>query len=82
MDIEQKYSCQRGSKGLKRGLLNTASCFLLDCDTEIFVWKGRASSLHERAAMMAIAENLRSSEGKPACTVVTRFLSFSLLRLK
>lgn len=72
MDMELVYSCQRGSKGLKRGLLTSNRVFVLDCDSEIFVWKGSASSIKERAAMMTIAENLRGSGDRPAhATVVS-----------
>jgi hypothetical protein len=32
LDMELVYSCQRGSQGLKRGLLTSSRVFILDCD--------------------------------------------------
>lgn len=41
---------------LTRKLLDTYKCYLLDCDTEIYVWMGRNSSLAQRKAASSAAE--------------------------
>ena len=43
---------------LKRELLDTYKCYLLDCGSEVFVWIGRNTSLDERKSASGAAEVL------------------------
>ncbi|KAK6942445.1 Gelsolin-like domain, partial [Dillenia turbinata] len=43
---------------LTRELLDTNTCFLLDCGLEVFVWMGRNTSLDERKSASSAAEEL------------------------
>ncbi|KAJ9548328.1 hypothetical protein OSB04_020871 [Centaurea solstitialis] len=48
---------------LKKELLDTGKCYLLDCGVEIYVWMGRSTSLDERKAASGAAEEyLRSQD--------------------
>ncbi|XP_024964610.1 villin-4-like isoform X2 [Cynara cardunculus var. scolymus] len=48
---------------LKKELLDTSKCYLLDCGAEIYVWMGRGTSLDERKAASGAAEEyLRSQD--------------------
>ncbi|KAK9168162.1 hypothetical protein Syun_000302 [Stephania yunnanensis] len=41
---------------LRREVLDADKCYLLDCDTEIYVWMGRTTSLSERKISISTAE--------------------------
>ncbi|KAK6944212.1 Gelsolin-like domain, partial [Dillenia turbinata] len=43
---------------LTRELLDTNTCYLLDCGLEVFVWMGRNTSLDERKSASSAAEDL------------------------
>jgi len=41
---------------LKRELLDTNKCYILDCGFEVFVWMGRNTSLDERKSASGVAD--------------------------
>ena len=41
---------------LKRELLDTNRCYILDCGFEVFVWMGRNTSLDERKSASGVAD--------------------------
>ncbi|KAE9598731.1 putative villin/Gelsolin, ADF-H/Gelsolin-like domain-containing protein [Lupinus albus] len=45
---------------LKRELLDTNKCYILDCGLEVFVWMGRNTSLDERKSASAAADEFGS----------------------
>ncbi|KAG4949307.1 hypothetical protein AAZX31_15G155600 [Glycine max] len=45
---------------LKRELLDTNKCYILDCGFEVFVWMGRNTSLDERKIASGVADELVS----------------------
>ncbi|KAL2340302.1 hypothetical protein Fmac_008242 [Flemingia macrophylla] len=45
---------------LKRELLDTNKCYILDCGFEVFVWMGRNTSLDERKSASGVADELVS----------------------
>ncbi|CAL9082850.1 unnamed protein product [Musa acuminata var. zebrina] len=55
---------------LTRKLLDTYKCYLLDCDTEIYVWMGRNSSLAQRKAASSAAEESLLEPGRPQAHVI------------
>jgi hypothetical protein len=60
------------SGGLSSQLLDPNDCFILDCETEIFVWVGKESTEQEKAAAMANAQDFLSSMGRPSWTPITK----------
>eukprot|EP01116_Phalansterium_solitarium_P018984 TRINITY_DN517_c0_g1_i5.p3 TRINITY_DN517_c0_g1~~TRINITY_DN517_c0_g1_i5.p3 ORF type:complete len:604 (+),score=244.95 TRINITY_DN517_c0_g1_i5:106-1917(+) len=55
---------------LSRDYLDSSSCFVLDCQTMVFLWSGTYSSSSEKTWAMLKAEELVGQAGKtrPACT--------------
>lgn len=43
-------------KSLKRELLETDKCYLMDCGEELYVWMGRSTSLENRKNSSRAAE--------------------------
>lgn len=41
---------------LKREMLDTNKCYILDCGLEVFVWMGRTTSLDDRKIASGAAE--------------------------
>ncbi|KAJ8634576.1 hypothetical protein MRB53_008843 [Persea americana] len=56
--VEKGQAVTVESDSLKRELLDTNKCYLLDCGLEVFVWMGRSTSLDERKSASAAAEEL------------------------
>eukprot|EP01018_Ginkgo_biloba_P014879 Gb_25295 [translate_table: standard] len=62
------------SDSLKREVLDTNNCYLLDCGVEIYVWMGRNTSLEERKEASSAAEELIVSQGRADRAHVTRVM--------
>ncbi|KAK9280649.1 hypothetical protein L1049_014345 [Liquidambar formosana] len=56
--------CQSGTDSLNKEMLNTNKCYMLDCDTEIFVWMGRNTSITERKTSITATEDFLKSQGR------------------
>lgn len=56
LSVEKGQAVTVESDSLKRELLDTNKCYLLDCGLEVFVWMGRSTSLDERKSASAAAE--------------------------
>ncbi|KAK9159050.1 hypothetical protein Scep_005624 [Stephania cephalantha] len=59
---------------LRREVLDADKCYLLDCDTEIYVWMGRTTSLSERKISISTAEEMLKTQGRstgPCLTFLT-----------
>ena len=41
---------------MKREMLDTSKCYILDCGLEVFVWMGRTTSLDDRKVASGAAE--------------------------
>ncbi|MCO5603478.1 hypothetical protein L7F22_057628 [Adiantum nelumboides] len=59
---------------LRRELLSTNKCYILDCGTELFTWVGRDTTLEERRATALAVEKLigkhdNSVEAHAICTI-------------
>ncbi|MCO5582788.1 hypothetical protein L7F22_036687 [Adiantum nelumboides] len=59
---------------LSRGMLESNKCYILDCGAEVFVWMGRITSLEERKAASASAEEFLSSQKRPKHTLITKVI--------
>lgn len=59
---------------LKRSMLEAESAFILDCDTQIFVWVGKKAGITERKSAAVFAEELIGMFERPAYTPITRVL--------
>ncbi|KAK4481826.1 hypothetical protein RD792_012737 [Penstemon davidsonii] len=58
--VEKGDAVPMEADSLRRELLDTHRCYILDCDAEVFVWMGRSTSLNGRkAASTAVDELLR-----------------------
>lgn len=48
--------CEVGAESLTKEMLEADKCYMLDCDSDIFVWMGRGSLLTERRTSISAAE--------------------------
>ncbi|KAJ3123860.1 hypothetical protein HK098_001605 [Nowakowskiella sp. JEL0407] len=53
------------SLGLKRSLLNSSSCYILDAGVEMFLWNGMESSLQTRASARELLARIVSLQSRP-----------------
>ncbi|RWR78783.1 villin-1 isoform X1 [Cinnamomum micranthum f. kanehirae] len=60
-----------GPAPLKKEMLNTEKCYMLDCGTEIFIWMGRNTSLAERKMSISVTEDTVASQGRSSSTHIT-----------
>ncbi|OIV89679.1 hypothetical protein TanjilG_07755 [Lupinus angustifolius] len=59
--VEKEQAEPVETDSLKRELLDTNKCYILDCGLEVFVWMGRNTSLDERKSASRSADELVSS---------------------
>ncbi|XP_077238711.1 villin-like 1 [Tasmannia lanceolata] len=59
------------TSSLKKDMLTTDKCYMLDSDSEIFVWMGRNTSITERKASISATEEIVSSQGRSTSTHIT-----------
>jgi len=52
---------------ISKELLDSAACFVLDCQNMVYVWTGTYSSMSERSWALLKAEELISHGSRPAC---------------
>ncbi|XP_057430426.1 villin-4-like [Lotus japonicus] len=62
--IEKGQAENVETDSLKRELLDTNKCYILDCGLEVFVWMGRNTSLEERKSASGAADELVSGIDK------------------
>ncbi|KAJ7979431.1 villin 4 [Quillaja saponaria] len=55
---------------LRRELLETDKCYVLDCGLEVFVWMGRNTSLDERKSASEAAEELLLAADRPKSHII------------
>lgn len=48
--------CEVGAESLMKEMLEADKCYMLDCDTEIFVWMGRSSLIAGRRISISATE--------------------------
>ncbi|XP_057978929.1 villin-4-like [Malania oleifera] len=68
--VEKGHAEAVEADSLKRELLDTNKCFLLDCGVEVFVWMGRNSSLDERKSASGAAEELVRGLDRPKSHII------------
>ncbi|KAL2653478.1 hypothetical protein R1flu_021606 [Riccia fluitans] len=59
---------------LKKHMLESYNCYLLDVGNDVFVWMGRDTSLEQRKAASLSAEEFISNQERPGFTHVTRVI--------
>ncbi|KAI9078725.1 hypothetical protein K1719_039312 [Acacia pycnantha] len=70
------------SDSLTRELLDTNKCYILDCGLEVFIWKGRNTSLDERKSTSAAAEELISGPDRAKSHLVRVIEGFETVMFK
>ncbi|XP_076946933.1 villin-1-like [Bidens hawaiensis] len=65
--LQGKFT-QSGSGRLKRSMLESNKCYMLDADIQIFVWMGRITSLTERKTSISAAEDFLRTQERPVDT--------------
>ncbi|PIA32173.1 hypothetical protein AQUCO_04500046v1 [Aquilegia coerulea] len=62
---------QIGTGSLKKQMLSKDKCYMLDCDTEIYVWMGNATSVTERKVFISATEDMLNSQDRYIGTRLT-----------
>lgn len=68
----EKILVDTNGKPLHRDMLVTESTFIVDSQTEIFVWTGRKSAPSVRDQAMSIASSFLKDQGRPNWTPITK----------
>ncbi|CAK9157135.1 unnamed protein product, partial [Ilex paraguariensis] len=63
--------CQIGTDTLNKEMLDSNKCYMLDSDTELFVWMGRTTSITERKTSISAVEDFLRSQGRSVGTHLT-----------
>eukprot|EP00164_Ancoracysta_twista_P003232 GFYU01004318.1.p1 GENE.GFYU01004318.1~~GFYU01004318.1.p1 ORF type:complete len:812 (-),score=336.28 GFYU01004318.1:98-2533(-) len=61
-----------GKAPLKKGSLDTKDTFIIDDETQLFVWIGKGATKDERASGMKVATDFLAKNNRPAHTPITR----------
>ncbi|KAF3791311.1 Villin-1, partial [Nymphaea thermarum] len=69
--VARKKLCLIGDNLLKKDLLCSDKCYMLDCDGEIFLWMGKNTLLTERKESILTVEDTIRSQGRSRSTNVT-----------
>lgn len=67
ISLQGKFT-QSGSGRLKRSMLESNKCYMLDGDTQIFVWMGKTTHLTERKTSISAAEDFLRAQERPVNT--------------
>jgi gelsolin len=67
---------------LKRELLETNKCYILDSGAEVFVWMGRNTSLDERKSASTAAEELVRGHDRPKYHITRVIEGFETVKFK
>ena len=54
--MTQGKLCEVAKELLRKELLETDKSYMLDCDSEIFLWMGRGTSMTERKSSISATE--------------------------
>ncbi|XP_018471331.2 villin-4 [Raphanus sativus] len=75
-DIKKLFCVEKGQANpvegdtLKREMLDTNKCYILDCGVEVFVWMGRTTSLDDRKVASGAAEEMIRSSERPKSQMI------------
>ncbi|KAH0935828.1 hypothetical protein HID58_012945 [Brassica napus] len=75
-DIKKLFCVEKGQANpvegdsLKREMLDTSKCYILDCGLEMFVWMGRTTSLDDRKTASGAAEEMIRSSERPKSQMI------------
>ncbi|KAF3590379.1 hypothetical protein DY000_02027602 [Brassica cretica] len=75
-DIRKLFCVEKGQANpvegdsLKREMLDTSKCYILDCGLEMFVWMGRTTSLDDRKVASGAAEEMIRSSERPKSQMI------------
>ncbi|XP_022148363.1 villin-1 [Momordica charantia] len=62
---------QRGSDILNKEMLETDKCYMLDCDSQIFIWIGKHTSVTERKTSISAVEDFLRKQDRSTGTHLT-----------
>ncbi|CAH8386465.1 unnamed protein product [Eruca vesicaria subsp. sativa] len=67
---------------LEKELLDTNKCYILDCGLEVFVWKGRNTSIDERKNATEAAEEFFRSSERPKSNLISVMEGFETVMFR
>ncbi|CAN7032428.1 unnamed protein product [Brassica oleracea var. botrytis] len=69
-------------ESLQKDLLDTNKCYILDCGLELFVWKGRSTSIDQRKSASQAAEEFFQSSERPKLNLVSVMEGFETVMFR
>ncbi|KAG5376180.1 hypothetical protein IGI04_040776 [Brassica rapa subsp. trilocularis] len=69
-------------ESLQKDLLDTNKCYILDCGLELFVWKGRSTSIDQRKSASQAAEEFFRSSERPKLNLVSVMEGFETVMFR
>ncbi|KAF8102596.1 hypothetical protein N665_0198s0294 [Sinapis alba] len=82
------FSVEKGKRepieaeSLQKELLDTNKCYILDCGLELFVWKGRSTSIDQRKSASQAAEECFRSPERPKSNLVSVMEGFETVMFR
>ncbi|KAF8086402.1 hypothetical protein N665_0627s0014 [Sinapis alba] len=70
------------AKSLQKELLDTKKCYILDCGLELFVWKGKNTSIDQRKSASQAAEVFFRSSERPKSNLVSVMEGFETVMFR
>ncbi|CAH2069645.1 unnamed protein product [Thlaspi arvense] len=70
------------AESLEKELLDTNNCYILDCGLEMFVWKGRNTSIDQRKNASEAAEEFFRSSERPKSSLVSVMEGFETVMFR
>ncbi|KAI4344434.1 hypothetical protein L6164_011663 [Bauhinia variegata] len=80
--VEKGHAEPIETDSLRRELLDTNKCYILDCGLEVFIWMGRNTSLDERKSASGAADELLSGPDRSKFHIIRVIEGFETVMFK
>ncbi|KAH0937530.1 hypothetical protein HID58_004991 [Brassica napus] len=80
--VEKGQTKPTEAESLQKELLDTNKCYILDCGLELFVWKGKNTSIDQRKRTSETAEEFFRSSERPKSNLVSVMEGFETVMFR
>ncbi|KAJ0261526.1 Villin-5 [Hirschfeldia incana] len=82
LSVEKGQTEAVEAETLEKELLDTNKCYILDCGLEVFVWKGRNTSIDQRKSATEAAEEFFRSSERPKSNLISVMEGFETVMFR
>ncbi|KAF8093794.1 hypothetical protein N665_0377s0006 [Sinapis alba] len=82
LSVEKGQTEAVEAETLEKELLDTNKCYILDCGLEVFVWKGRNTSIDQRKSASEAAEEFFRSSERPKSNLISVMEGFETVMFR